>query len=100
MMCGRAGIWETWRNPETDEDIRTFCVVTCTPNEMMAAIHDRMPVILYREDYERWLSIEPDPFDLMKPFPAELMMMWRIGRKVGSPKNDTADILDPIEPAF
>lgn len=93
-----AGIWETWRNPVTGEDIRSFCVITCPANEMVAIIHDRMPVILHRQNYERWLSPEPDPSDLMKPFPAELMTMWPIDRKVGSPKNDTPDILDPIEP--
>jgi putative SOS response-associated peptidase YedK len=94
-----AGIWETWRNPETDEEIRTFSVITCPRNAMRAGIHDRMPVILHPEDYECWLSIETDSFDLMKPFPAERMTMWKIDRKVGSPKNDTADILDPTEPA-
>jgi hypothetical protein len=36
----------------------------------------------------------------MKPFPAELMTMWPIDRKVGSPRNDTADILDPTEPVL
>ena len=65
---------------------------------MMSAIHDRMPVILHREDYERWLSPEPDPVYLMKPFPSELMTMWPIGKKVGSPKNDTPDIIDEIDP--
>ena len=93
-----AGLWETWRDPKTDEDIRTFCVITCPANEMIATIHDRMPVILRREDYERWLSPEADPSDLMKPFPAELMTMWPIDRKVGSPRYDAADILDPIDP--
>lgn len=92
-----AGIWETWRDPATDEDIRTFCVVTCEPNEMMATIHDRMPVILHPEDYDRWISPEPEAADLMKPFPAELMTMWKIGSKVGSPRNDSADILDPVD---
>lgn len=92
-----AGIWETWRDPVTDEDIRTFCVVTCEPNEMMATIHDRMPVILHPEDYDRWISPEPEAADLMKPFPTELMTMWKIGSKVGSPRNDSADILDPVD---
>lgn len=92
-----AGIWETWRDPVTDEDIRTFCVVTCEPNELMATIHDRMPVILHPEDYDRWISPEPEAADLMKPFPAELMTMWKIGSKVGSPRNDSADILDPVD---
>lgn len=37
-----AGIWESWRNPQTGEDIRTFCVITCPPNEITATIHDRI----------------------------------------------------------
>ena len=64
----------------------------------MATIHDRMPVILEPKDYRRWLSDEPDPRDLMKPFPAELMKMWPIDRKVGSANNDTPDVLDEIDP--
>jgi putative SOS response-associated peptidase YedK len=93
-----AGIWDTWRDPATGADIRNFAVVTCPPNEMMADIHDRMPVVLHRDDYERWLSLELDPDDLMKPYPAEQMKMWPIDRKVGSPKNDTADVIERIDP--
>ena len=48
-------------------------------------------------DYSRWLMDE-NPRDLLKPFPAEVMTMWPINRKVGSPKNDTPDILDREEP--
>ena len=92
-----AAIWEMWHDAKTEERIRTFCVLTCEPNEMMATIHNRMPVILGPADYSRWLMDE-DPRDLLKPFPAELMTMWPINRKVGSPKNDTADILDREEP--
>jgi putative SOS response-associated peptidase YedK len=92
-----AGIWSSRRAPETGLDLKTFAIVTCSPNDMMAAIHDRMPVILLPEDYERWLSPEPDPYDLMKPFPAELMTMWKIGRDVGNVKNDRPDLLDPAE---
>ncbi|EJZ17414.1 SOS response-associated peptidase [Rhizobium sp. Pop5] len=91
-----AGIWETWKDAN-GVSIRNFAIVTSEPNEMMAEIHDRMPVILHREDYERWLSPEPDPHDLMKPFPAELMTMWKIGRGVGSPKNDRPDIIEEVE---
>jgi MFS family permease len=47
-------------------------------NELVAEIHDRMPLILAPGDYNRWLSDEPDPHDLMKPFPAEPMRMWPI----------------------
>ncbi|MFC5760353.1 SOS response-associated peptidase [Rhizobium sp. GCM10022189] len=96
-----AGIWEMWRNPETDERIRTFAIVTCEANAMMAEIHDRMPVILHRKDYDRWLSDEPDPADLMVPYPSEEMVMWpvRPGKSgVGSYKNNSPDILDEVDP--
>ncbi|WFU13183.1 SOS response-associated peptidase (plasmid) [Rhizobium sp. CB3090] len=92
-----AGIWSSRRNRDTGLDEKTFAIITCAPNEMMAQIHDRMPVILHPEDYERWLSSEPDPYDLMRPFPSELMTMWPIGKDVGSPKNDRPDIIEPFE---
>ena len=55
------------------EWIRTFAIITTDSNELVGEIHDRMPVILAPADYARWLSEEPDPRDLMRPFPAKLM---------------------------
>ena len=49
-----AAIWEMWHDPKTEERIRTFCVLTCEPNEMMATIHNRMPLILAPADDSRW----------------------------------------------
>jgi putative SOS response-associated peptidase YedK len=93
---GFAGLWESWTHPETGELIRTFCVLTCPANELIAEIHDRMPVILPPDDYDRWLSpLEPDPNDLLAPYPADLMRMWPVSNKVNAPRNDTPDILDP-----
>jgi putative SOS response-associated peptidase YedK len=55
-----------------------------------------MPVILPREAYERWLAgIEPDPRDLMVPYPSEPMTMWP-SRRVNKPENDDA-IVEPVE---
>lgn len=92
-----AGIWSTWRDKVTGLDLRSFAVLTCEPNALMAQIHDRMPVILHRKDYDRWLGIEPDPHDLLVPYPDHLMKMWKIGSKVGKPANNTPDIIDPID---
>ena len=72
-------------------------MLTCEPNDMMAKIHDRMPVILHPKDYRRWLSDEPDPHELIAPFPSELMKMWPVDRKVGNAKNESADLVDPVE---
>jgi putative SOS response-associated peptidase YedK len=63
----------------------------------VAEIHDRMPLILARSDYTGWLSEEPDPRDLMQPFPAELMRIWPISTRVNKPENDDPSILEPIE---
>ena len=56
-----------------------------------------MPVILASGDFARWLGEEPDPGDLMQPFPAEPMRMWPISTRVNKPENDDASILEPIE---
>ena len=67
---GIAGIWENWKEPASGEWIRTFAIITTDSNELVAEIHNRMPVILAPADYARWLGGEPDPRDLMRPFPA------------------------------
>jgi putative SOS response-associated peptidase YedK len=66
---GIAGLWENWKDPASGKWIRTFAVITADANELVAEIHDRMPAILAPGDYTRWLSDEPDPRDLMRPFP-------------------------------
>jgi putative SOS response-associated peptidase YedK len=68
---GVAGVWENWRNPETDTWERTFAVITVPANELVAPIHDRMLAILPNEHFPRWLSDEADPRDLLVPFPPD-----------------------------
>lgn len=91
-----AGLWENWKDPSTGEWVRTFCVLTTNANELVADIHDRMPVILPRDAYDRWLRLEPDPRDMLKPFPAELMTMWPVSTRVNTPKNDDEDLIRPV----
>jgi hypothetical protein len=55
---GIAGIWENWKEPASGEWIRTFAIITTDANELVAGIHDRMPVILPRVAYARWLGEE------------------------------------------
>ena len=89
------GLWENWRHPESGEWIRTMAIITVPSNELVAQIHDRMPLILPKAACERWLSGEPDPHDLLVPFPAELMAMWPVSTRVNKPENDDASLLDP-----
>jgi putative SOS response-associated peptidase YedK len=93
---GIAGIWENWKHPASGEWIRTFAIITTDANDLVADIHDRMPVILARRDYDRRLGEEPDPRDLMRPHPAEPMRMWPISTRVNKPENDDPSIVEPI----
>jgi putative SOS response-associated peptidase YedK len=93
---GIAGIWENWKDPRSGEWIRTFAIITTDANEMVAGIHDRMPAILPPADYDRWLSREPDPHDLLLPYPASLMRMGAVSTRVSKPENDDASIVEPV----
>jgi putative SOS response-associated peptidase YedK len=66
---GIGGIWENWKDPGSGEWIRTFAIITTDANELVADVHDRMPLILPPLAYARWLGEEPDPRDLMRPVP-------------------------------
>jgi putative SOS response-associated peptidase YedK len=70
-------------------------IITVPSNELVAQIHDRMPLILPKAACERWLGGEPDPHDLLVPFPAELMAMWPVSTRVNKPENDDASLLEP-----
>ena len=93
---GLAGLWENWKDPVSGEWVRTFCVLTTNSNELVARIHDRMPVILDPADYDRWLGDEPDPRELLRTYPAEPMHMWPVSTRVNSPKNDDESLLEPV----
>jgi putative SOS response-associated peptidase YedK len=94
---GLGGLWENWKDPVSGEWLRTFAIITTDPNELVAEIHDRMPLIIAPADCARWLGEEPDPHDLMRPFPAEPMRMWPISTPVNKPENDGPSIIKPIE---
>ncbi|MEO8208487.1 MAG: SOS response-associated peptidase [Chloroflexota bacterium] len=95
-----AGLWSGWRNPETDEIVRTFTIVTTTPNELMRSIHDRMPVIIPSEAWDRWLdSAMPDPgalIGLLGPAPDEGIEAYAVSRAVNTVQNDGPGLIDPL----
>jgi len=99
-MFAFAGLWETWKDTATGDKLRTFTILTTDPNELMQAIHNRMPVILHRGDYERWLApTDPAhlPIDLLKPYPTEEMKAWMVGRAVGNTRNNDPSLIEPVK---
>ena len=95
-----AGLWERWR-PKEGEPLETFTILTTDPNDIAEKVHDRMPVILERSDYSRWMELgDPErlPVDLLKPYPAEKMRSWPVSERVGNVRNDDPELLKESEP--
>jgi putative SOS response-associated peptidase YedK len=88
-----AGIWDRWN--QGDMILESFSIVTAEANEMVATIHNRMPVIIAPADYERWLTANPPPIDLLKPYPAQSMRVWPVSERVGNTHNDDAKLIAP-----
>lgn len=91
-----AGLWESWRNKATDSILETYTIITTDPNELMEPIHNRMPVIVPRKEYGRWLDSDPaqPPIDLLRPYPAEEMKAWKVSQRVGNVRNNAPDLCE------
>jgi putative SOS response-associated peptidase YedK len=96
MPFGFAGLWERWTPPE-GEPLDTCAIITTEPNELMAEIHNRMPVILPAAAHARWL--DPDFADaealqpLLVPFPADQMSATPVSTRVNNPAVDGPDCI-------
>jgi len=95
-----AGLWELWNSPEGDATY-SFTIITTRPNSLMGEIHDRMPVILKKEDETRWLDTDTTQdslLEMMKPFEANKMAAYPVSDSVNSPGNNNPDIILPAGP--
>jgi putative SOS response-associated peptidase YedK len=97
MPMAFAGLWECWHDPGTERELETFTIVTTTPNELVAPIHNRMPVILAPEDYARWLDPEQEgPTELLAPYPVDLLTAYPVSTWVNSPTHDDLRCIEPV----
>jgi putative SOS response-associated peptidase YedK len=95
-----AGLWERWRDL-SGQWVKSFSILTTTPNAVTSAIHDRMPVILDHESYDLWL----DPglqdvaaiSELLKPYDARLMRSYPISSRINHVANDDEECSRPVE---
>lgn len=98
-----AGLWESWRGPDGSE-LDTCTILTTEPNELMATLHNRMPVILAPEDYGQWLGSGGDASSheldqmrhLLRPFPAAAMKAYPISTYVNNPRNEGDACIAPL----
>jgi len=88
-----AGLWEGWQNPETQEWLRTCTIITRQPNEFVAEIHTRMPIILPPETHDRWLSGEAGKY-VLRAFPAKEMKIGAVSSRVNKLENNDPGLLE------
>jgi putative SOS response-associated peptidase YedK len=93
-----AGLWERWNNPEGDA-VESCALITTEADAIVRPIHDRMPVILQRQDYEQWLDLENQNTmslqKLLQPYPGEAMMAYPVSSFVNNPRNEASRCVDP-----
>lgn len=91
-----AGLWDAWHDKQTEQWLQSFTIITTTPNELTAAVHTRMPVILHERDYDEWLLRDdaPPPAHLLQPFPADQMQARPVSRDVGNVRNNHPELLN------
>lgn len=91
-----AGLWDTWTDPASKATMRSFTVLVTGANQAIAAIHDRMPVLLRSEDSDRWLAIEGGA-ELLKPARDGFLQWWPVSRLVNATgKADDAGLIEPL----
>ncbi|MDX2239904.1 MAG: SOS response-associated peptidase [Leptolyngbyaceae cyanobacterium bins.302] len=98
---GFAGLWEQWESQTTGEVLETCTILTTAANEMLRPIHDRMPVILHPDEYDRWLDPELNQstqiLPLLQPYPAAAMTSYPVSPLVNKATSDRPECIQPLE---
>lgn len=98
-LFGMAGLYDTWTTPDGTV-IHSCTILTTEPNELMADIHDRMPVILRPEDEALWLDrtvTEPEAVrHLLVPYPSRDMQAYPVSGRVGNVRNNDAELIEEM----
>lgn len=94
-----AGLWEVWHSPDGSE-IPSCTIITTEPNELIASIHNRMPVILPRDAFTEWLDPAERPAsalqDLLRPFPGDQMEAYPVSTVVNNPRHDAPECIERV----
>jgi len=95
-----AGLWASWRDPDTEERVVSCTIVTTEPNELLADIHDRMPVVLPADTWDQWLDREFKDADVLQALltpSAEALEAHPVSTLVNSVRNNLPDCIIPLE---
>ena len=97
-LFAMAGLWEFWQGPQGE--VRSFTIITTAPSALAATIHDRMPVILPRRHYDRWLDPRlGDPAQvqaLITSYPAGEMTAFAVSMRLNDARNQGAEVIERV----
>jgi putative SOS response-associated peptidase YedK len=94
-----AGLWEQWNDPHLSPNLplETCTIITTEANQKMAAVHDRMPVIVSPAEYSAWLSGATYRGVALLPCPDSAIDIRRVGRAVNNARNEDPRLIEPDE---
>lgn len=99
-LLALAGVWDSWKKPDGGLH-RSFAVITTTPNQEMASVHDRMPVLLNTpQEVRRWLGEMPleEALDMLRPPEDDVLSLYRVSEKVNAAYNDGPELHVQLPP--
>ncbi len=91
-----AGLWDEWKDRSTGETLRSCTMIITEPNDFVAEVHDRMPVVLEPSDFGSW--VYDGGTALLKPAANDLLQRWPVSKRVNSSKapDDDPTLIEPI----
>ncbi len=98
-----AGLYESWTDPANAQRLRTFTILTTSANDVVAPVHDRMPVILAQDRIDEWLHVPTQDQrayadglrPLLAPAGDDVLVATAVSRRVNAVANDDAACLEP-----
>ena len=96
-----AGLWERWREKESEQTVESCTIVTTVANDALKDIHHRMPVILPPQDHGAWLDLtlpKDEALALLKPYADDQVAFHAISTQVNKVANDDPSIIEPVDP--
>lgn len=95
-----AGLWSSWKDPESGDRLRTCTILTGQPNDLVAPIHDRMPVSLSEEVWSQWLDRDledaAEAAKLLKVYPSDRMALHPVSTLVNKVANNTPELIEEL----
>jgi putative SOS response-associated peptidase YedK len=96
-----AGLWEVWKPEGSEDEIVSCTIITGEPNDKMAEIHHRMPVMLPPDAWDTWLDQEEQDVDVLGKFlvpaPSSLITFHPVSTEVNNARNQGEHLVDPVD---